>query len=948
MAVEFGVLGSIEARVDGQLVELGPARQRLLLAALLVDLNQEVSIDELAERIWGTEQAQRGTLYGYLSRLRRALAAAEGVEITRRPAGYVLAADPAVVDLHRFRDLVGRARTVRDDGQAANLFGQALELWRGEALATVDTAWAGMVREELHHERLAAELDRTEVRLRLGQHAELLAGLRVRAGQHPSDERLARQLMLALYRCGRTAEALTHYQHTQKVLAQELGITPCPELQQLHQQILTGDPALTPGVGVAAGSAPVQAASPVPRQLPAPPALFTGRDRELAALTTALAGADGPGEVGGTVVVSAIGGIGGIGKTCLALRWAHQHLDRFGDGQLYINLRGFDPSGEPLAPSVVIRGFLDALGVASEAVPADPDAQAALYRSLMAGKRMLVMLDNASDATQVAPLLPGSPSCTVLVTSRHQLVGLTTTHGTQPLALDTLPEAEARQLLARHLGTDRLAAEPDAVAALLRHCAGLPMALSIVAARAATRPGLPLAHLAEELAQADARLDALDAGDLSADLRAVFASSYHTLNTAAARAFALLGLAPGPDISLHAAANLTGTTSDRTRVLLRTLETAHLVQQHTPDRYRMHDLVRLYAAERGHDLDEADRTGALRRLLDFYLHTAYHANRLLYPHWTIRLEPGTPADGCTPHRCADVAEAQAWFRAELPCLQAAPRLARALGWHTLTWQLPEALFNIRMRQGRLGEDLAIWRTAIEAAQRLDDPAAHAVARLRLGQACMLTGRYDEAHAQLEQTLPLFEHTGDILGQGQTHFWLGWTWVRQGEPQQALLCHGRALDHYRAVGDALHEAGALNAIGWCHARLGRHEQAHGYCEQALAINRAEGDRYGEALNLESLGYIAHQRGQHRQALEYYHQALTLVREADTTLDEPEVLEYLGGTHHALGQHAEARRAWRRALELYLIQHRTPQAAHIQQQLDTLNDTESDADPPARAE
>ncbi|MGP3953422.1 BTAD domain-containing putative transcriptional regulator [Streptomyces sp. 7N604] len=937
--VEFRVLGSIEARVDRQLVELGTARQRLL-AALLVNLNQEVSIDELAERIWGTEQAQRGTLYGYLSRLRRALAAAEGVEITRRPAGYVLAADPAVVDLHRFRDLVGRARTVRDDGQAANLFGQALELWRGEALATVDTAWAGMVREELHHERLAAELDRTEVRLRLGQHAELLAGLRARTKEHPWDERLARQLMLALYRCGRTAEALTHYQHTQRRLAEELGIDPGPELRRLHRQILTKDTALTPGAGVAP-------ASPVPRQLPAPPALFTGRSRELARLSAAPAETT-PDGVGGTVVVSAIGGIGGIGKTYLALRWAHQHLDRFGDGQLYINLRGFDPSGEPLAPSVVIRGFLDALGVASEAVPADPDAQAALYRSLVAGKRMLVMLDNARDTAQVVPLLPGSPSCTVLVTSRHQLVGLTATHGTQPLALDTLPEAEARQLLARHLGTDRLAAEPDAVAALLRHCAGLPLALSILAARAVARPGLPLAHLAEELAQASARLDALDAGDLSADLRAVFASSYHTLNTAAARAFALLGLVPGPDISLHAAASLTGTTPARTRVLLRTLETAHLVQQHTPDRYRMHDLVRLYAAERGHDLDEADRTGALRRLLDFYLHTAYHANRLLYPHWTIRLEPGTPADGCTPHRCADVAEAQAWFRAELPCLQAAPRLARALGWHTLTWQLPEALFNIRMRQGRLGEDLAIWRTAVEAAQRLGDPAAHAVARLRLGQACSLTGRYDEARSHLEQTIALFEHTGDLLGQGQTHFWLGITWEQQGEPQQALLWHGRALDHYRAVGDALHEAGALNTIGWCHARLGRHEQAHGYCEQALAINRAEGDRYGEALNLESLGYIAHQRGQHRQALEYYHQALTLVREADATWSEAKILGCIGDVHHALGQHAEARRAWRRALELYLIQHRTPQAAHIQQQLDTLNDTESDADPPARAE
>ncbi|WP_189134841.1 AfsR/SARP family transcriptional regulator [Wenjunlia tyrosinilytica] len=924
MAVEFGVLGSIEARVDGGLVELGHARQRLLLAALLVDLGREVSIEELAERIWGESQAQRGTLYGYLSRLRRALAAVEGVEITRRPAGYVLTAGAAVVDLHRFRDLVDRARAAEDDAQAANLFGQALDLWRGEALATMDTAWAGTVREELHQERLAAELDRTEARLRLGQHLDLVAGLRARTKEHPWDERLAGQLMLALYRCGRATEALAHYQHTRRRLAKELGIDPGPELRRLHQQILTGDCALTPRAGVAP-------AAPVPRQLPAPPALFTGRERELAALT---AGANG---AGGTVVVSAIGGTGGIGKTHLALHWAYRHLDRFGDGQLYVNLRGFDPSEEPLTPSAAIRGFLDALGVASGAVPPDPDARVALYRSLVAGRRMLVVLDNARDSAQVVPLLPGSPSCTVLITSRRQLTGLTATHGAAPLALDMLPEAEAHELLGRHLGPDRLAAEPGAVAALLKHCAGLPLALSIVAARAAAQPGFPLAHLAEELAKTGTRLDALDAGDLSVDLRTVFASSYHALDTAAARGFTLLGLAPGPDISLNAAAELTGTTPARARVLLRTLETAHLIQQHTPDRYRMHDLVRLYAGEQGrHDLDEADRTRALRRLLDFYLHTAYHANRLLYPHWTIRLELGPPSAGCTPHRCADAAEAQQWFQAELPCLQAAPQLARALGWPTLTWQLPEALFNLRLRQGRPGEDLAMWRTAIEAAERLDDPAARAVTHLRLGQASMLAGRYDEARAHLEQALPLFERTGDLLGQGQAHFWLGITWEQQADPQRALLCHEHALDHYRAVGDALHEAGALNTIGWCLAQLGHGEKAHDYCEQALAINRAEGDRYGEALNLESLGYIAHHRGRYRQALEYYHQALTVCQETDSTWSEAEVLGCMGDAHRALGQHAEARQAWRQALDLYQTQHRTEQATHVQQQLNALDD------------
>ncbi|MGW0277907.1 NB-ARC domain-containing protein, partial [Streptomyces sp. NPDC003006] len=414
-------------------------------------------------------------------------------------------------------------------------------------------------------------------------------------------------------------------------------------------------------------------AAPVLRQLPAPPALFTGRTRELNALSATL---EGQGDRGGTVVISAIGGTGGIGKTYLALHWAHHHTERFPDGQLYVDLRGFDPSGEPMASTVALRGFLDALGVESAAVPGDAEAQVGLYRSLVVGKRILVVLDNARDTAQVVPLLPGSPSCTVVVTSRHQLGGLVTAYMAKPLTLDALSEAEARQLLARQLGEDRLAAEPQAATAILERCAGLPLALSIVAARAATQPGFPLAHLAEELAETSTRLDALDAGDLSADLRAVFACSYRALEPAAARAFVLLGLAPGPDISLRAAAGLMGHTVPRARVLLRTVEAAHLIRQHTPSRYQLHDLVRLYAAERGHhDLDQPRCTAALRRLADFYLHTAHHASQLLDPHGTLELGLDPPAAGCTPHRVADAATAREWFAAEDACVRATHQFA---------------------------------------------------------------------------------------------------------------------------------------------------------------------------------------------------------------------------------------------------------------------------------
>jgi tetratricopeptide (TPR) repeat protein len=285
-----------------------------------------------------------------------------------------------------------------------------------------------------------------------------------------------------------------------------------------------------------------------------------------------------------------------------------------------------------------------------------------------------------------------------------------------------------------------------------------------------------------------------------------------------------------------------------------------------------------------------------------------------------------------------------WFEAELPCLQAAHQVARDHGWHTLGWQLPEALFNVRLRQGRLSEDLDMWRAAIEAAERLTDPAPHAVARLRLGQAGMLPGQYGEARTHLERALTLFGQTRDVLGQGEAHFWLGITWELQDDPERGLACHERALHHYEAVGSAIHEAGALNAIGWCHARLGRHEQAHGYCERALAINRTEGDRYGEALNLETLGYSAHHRGHYHQALDYHHQSLTMCREAGATWSEPDLLEHIGDTHQALGQHTEARDHWQQALDLCHTQHRTTQAARVQQRLDALDNTHTD--PPVR--
>ncbi|WP_046468871.1 AfsR/SARP family transcriptional regulator [Allosalinactinospora lopnorensis] len=944
MAVELGVLGSVEVWWEGHPIDVGHPRQRLVLVALLVDVNRVVSVDQLLDRVWEEDHGasrNRKTLYTYLSRLRRVLPA-EGVAITRQAGGYVLTADAEAVDLHRFRHLVSRARAADEDDHAAALFEQAFRLWRGEPFATLDTPWINSLRSGLRRERLAAELDRNDVQLRRGRHTQMLAPLTDLAAEHPLDERLAGQFILALHRCGRTADALEHYRYTRLRLIEELGIEPGPALQQMHQQILTADPNLDPAPAAPAAAVPAAAVpSVVPRQLPTPPALFTGRGQELARLSEALAPRD---EEGGTVVIAAVGGIGGTGKTYLALRWAHEHRQWFTDGELYVNLRGFDPSGPPVPPAEALRGFLDALGVEPAAIPREVEAQTGLYRSLVADRQMLIVLDNARETAQVSPLLPGNSGCTVLITSRHQMAGLVTEHAATPLALGMLNQSEARQLLARRLGEARIAQEPEAVAQILQRCAGLPLALTIVAARAAAQPDFPLAVLAAELEERADRLDALDAGDLSADVRAVFSASYQALEPKAALVFALLGLAPGPDISLAAAAALTARTLPATRALLRTLEAAHLIRQHTPGRYQLHDLVRLYAAECAHrEQDQAERDAALRRLVDFYLHTADQARRMFDPYqpgrgdnaWTVRLELEEPTEGCTPHRFAGATAARQWFETELPCLLAAHQIACELGWHGLVWRLPGVLLDFSGMRGRLGEDVGMWQAALETAGQLGDPAVQALARLGLGMSSSAAGHFTEGQTHLERAAALFDRTGDAEGQGQAHYRLAKTWERQGDHHRALWHAERALELYRLAGQRLWEAKSLSAVGGCHAQLGDHDQAHRYCEQALALSRAEGDRRGEADALGSLGYIAHHSGQHRHALDYHHQALALSREIGHVWNEAEPLERLGDVHFALGENATAYEFWQQALDLYQTHHRTAEAARVQKHLDSLD-------------
>ncbi len=646
--MEFGLLGPLVVRRGDTVVPVRPGKQRAVLAALLLNANRFVPVEELAETLWGTAPppSARVTVQNYVARLRKALGAEGRSRIDTQTGGYVIRVAAGELDVTQFEVLLRAARQAARDGSwddVAAQAGAALALWRGEPLADVESELLA-VREvpRLADLQLRALETRIEADLRLGRHGEVAGELRQLAAAHPLREHLHALLMLGLYRAGCQAEALAAYQAARRVLVEELGAEPGPELRQLHQQILDADPALTL-TGRAAPAASAAAPTwPPPRQLPAAMADFTGRGAELAALTQVL---DQTGVGGlGTVVISAIGGTAGVGKTALALHFAHQVAGRFGDGQLHVNLRGYDPTGSPATSAAAIRGFLEGLGVPPERIPASPEAQAGLYRSLLSGKRMLIVLDNARDEQQVRPLLPASPASLVLVTSRNQLSGLAAADGARLISLDVLTHAEAVQLLTARLGAHRAVAEPAAVDRIASLCAGLPLALAVAAARAAARPGFPLSALAAELADSAVRLDALDAGDPVSSVRAVLSWSYQQLGDEPARMFRLLGIHPGPDITAPAAASLGGRGQPQARRLLRDLARAHLITEHVPGRYAFHDLLRAYAAEQAHSTDsESSRRQATGRVLDHYLHTAARGAFLLDPAMEpVALDPPRP------------------------------------------------------------------------------------------------------------------------------------------------------------------------------------------------------------------------------------------------------------------------------------------------------------------
>ena len=971
--VRICLLGPVDVYVGDAAAGISQPNLRVLLAMLALSANRVISVGTLIYALWQEDASRQRekNLHVQVHLLRRRLAELEPGRHTSRivtaPPGYRLALGDDELDSAAFAALARRGRTLARSGQpaaASDVLGQAIALWRGPALGDVAFASPQLEAEAsgLEEQRVAVLEDQADADLAAGRHADLAGHLRSLIAQYPLRERLRGQLMLALFRCGRQADALAAYQQARQVLAGELGLDPCAELQALQRQILSGDPRLAvpaagpvpaqpagggehggawpAGSGVSAGSpadagpgpagtgSPAGTASPAstanpastasagdsartaPRQLPAGVRHFAGRDAEVSELDGLLADAAD----NGSPTVVAITGTAGAGKTALALHWAHRAASHFPDGQLHVNLRGYDPSGIPVSPAQATRGLLLGLGVPREEIPDTEDAQGGLYRSLLADRRALIVLDNARDADQVRPLLPGGPGCLVLVTSRSAMTGLVAGENAFPVPLGMLAHRDAEALLATRLGQDRTEAEPDAVEQIIGLCAGLPLALAIAAARAAALPSLPLAALAGELESEPDLLDALDTGDQMTSLRAVFSWSYRQLPEATARLFRLLSAHPGPDISVAAAASLAGLPRAHARRTLAELAAASLLTDHGPSRYVLHDLLRVYAAELVAENEAGtELLAAETRLVDHYLHAAYAGALLLAPlgHPITLTEP---PPGVTPEQLGSGEQALAWFRAELKVLLATVQLAAGRRFDRQAWQLPWSLRSFLDSQGLWHDWDAVNQVALAAAGRLQDHDGLGWTHHRMAQVCSLTGSVPDSIEQNLRALANFQLAGNLAGQGSARLGLCISLSHQGDHRAALEHGSQALALFREAGDQIGEAYVLHLVGLELAHTGETGAGREHCTEAVELYGELGDLGGLADAWRSLGTLHRQAGEHDEAIACFQQSLMLSAETDDRFGQASCLICAGDTHDDAGELLAARESWQQAIDL----------------------------------
>lgn len=959
--MEFRILGPVEVWDGAQRLDLGGSKPRALLAVLLLYANQMVSTDHLVDQLWGEAPppSARSLVQVYVSRLRQALhhsrdQSASASVLATRPSGYLLRVEPGELDLDCFEGLTADARRAAADGDlegAAEGWRAALALWRGPALAGAASEVRRTVVPRLEEARLVALEERLEVDLGLGRHVELVGELEELVAAHPDRERLRRQLMLALYRSGRQGEALAVYRSTRQVLVEELGLEPSPALQELERAILRGDSAIAPALPAGAEARQQPASPPGPCLLPPDVDDFTGREAAEAEVQQLLEA-----EQATAIVISAIAGKAGVGKTALAVRVAHRLRPRFADGQLYVNLRGADT--QVLDPAEVLAAFLRALGIEGARIPEGLEERVRQYRSWLADRRVLVVLDNAATEAQVRPLLPANHGCAALITSRARLTGLEAAH---PLTLDVLDPDHAVQLLAKLAGPARVAAEPEAAQAIVRLCGWLPLALRIAGARLASRPHWRLALLAERLGDERRRLDELATGDL--EVRASVALSYHGRPEQERRLFRRLGLPVAPSFPAWVAATLLEVELAEAECLLERLVDAQLVEAAGQDqagqlRYRLHDLLRIFARERLQQEEPARaRRASLERLLGAYLALAEGAATVLEPSGLERYgsdpAPGRRAD----HPAAATVEHHplGWFEAERPSLIAAVEQACHAGFWEPAWRLADTLgsfFQLRAYWDDWQHTHALGLTAARRAgdrdaegcilvslgdlyryrYRADDAisclhqglAAFGEAGNRrgelqclqsLGEIGRLQGRFDDATALLEQSLAGFRELGARSFEALTLFYLGDVHCQQGRLAAALACLEQSLTLMRAVGDRSWEAPILRRLGLARSLQGRSAEAAAFLDQSLALVRAVGDRHGEAYVLQSLGQVHCKQGRLGNAAGCLRQSLTLARAIGDRGAEAYALYTFGEVRRQQGRRKEAAGCLERSLATF---------------------------------
>ncbi|MFI5908295.1 BTAD domain-containing putative transcriptional regulator [Dactylosporangium sp. NPDC051541] len=899
----FGLLGPLTVTVGGQPITIAGQHTRVLLAALLLHRDQVVGVDALIDVLWGDAppRTARVQVRNRTAGLRQAFAR-HGIAdvISTRGSGYVIPADRAELDLDRFDELL---TTVGDDDVAVRALDAALALWRGPALDGLTGSGLLSAAERLDERRTDARIRRAGLLLGLGRAPEVIGELTELAGRHPWDERVAGQLMTALRLTGRQGEALLAFDRLRLALADELGVDPGAALTELRNEILRS-------------GRPRPAGRLVPRELPRDIAAFIGRTDALHQLDAALA-ADGA-----TPRITVLEGTAGVGKTTLAVHWAHRVAKRFDDGHLYLDLGGFAPGGTAVGPAQAVRRLLESLRGPAARLPSELEGQISLYRSIMAERRMLLVLDNARDADQVRPLLPGAPGCMVVVTSRNQLLSLAVKDGARRLRLDVMPATEAGALFTDRVGADRVAADPGAASTIVSRCAGLPLALAVVAARVGTRPDFALAGLAADLGDARAGLDPFDVGAADTDVRAVFSWSYRTLSAAPARMFRLLGLHPGPDVSLDAAAGLAALPPREARQSLTDLARANLIAPSDNGRFTSHDLLRVYSLElaRQHEPPEA-RQAAVHRLLDHYRSTAHAAAVAFRPHRR-PIPPPPAAPDAVPRAFTGHDEAAAWFTTEHQVLLNILRLAATSGGWDHGWRLAWSLSDFLDHRGHWPDLLAAQLTGWRCASRTADPVAQAHARAGLGRAYARQGHPARALHHLTRALDRFTEAGDEPGQAYVHRGLAGNLEALNRLPEALHHDTQALHLYRRAADQAGQASALNGIGWSNAQLGRLEPALSACNEALALHRQTGNRHGEASALDSIGYVHHRLGDRTEAARHYNLALDLFRDLGDRFSEADTLTHIADLRHAEGNHTEAEAAWQAAAEILDRRHLKP--------------------------